>query len=356
MKQIFCLAENIREDLGRVVRASTSPIRLVFRARIILLACEGKSHFAIVRILNTTFSTVRKWLLRFIQNPNLESLEDAPRSGRPPIILAAAKCEVMKFACSEPKAIGADLGNIWTIKNLQKCVEESMGVLLSKSEVHRILNHSDLRPHKVEMWLHSPDPLFQEKVTKISSLYLNPPDDGIVLCIDEKSGMQALERERSVSSRDKGCTVRLDYEYKRHGTQTLLACFEVKTGQVFGHCGKTRKTEDLMEFMEAVAQRYPDQKVYIVWDNLNIHHGYRWDEFNQRHGNRFHFVYTPVHGSWTNQIEIWFGILQRKLIKYGSFVSEQELRDKVLSFIENWNAVGCHPFKWQFRGYLKEAA
>lgn len=356
MKLLLHLAENTREELARIVRASTSPIRLVFRSRIILLANEGKSPCAIAQILNTTFPTVRKWLYRFIQNSQLETLEDAPRSGRPPIILAAAKCEVMKFACSDPKSTGPDFGNVWTIRNLQKCVETSTGILISKSEVHRILNHSDLRPHKVEMWLHSPDPLFQEKVTKISSLYLNPPDDAVVLCIDEKSGMQALERKSSVSSRKNGCAIRMDHEYKRHGTQSLIASFEVKTGEVFGHCGKTRKKEDIMEFMEAIAQRYPNQKVYVIWDNLNIHHGYRWYEFNQRHGSRFNFVYTPVHGSWVNQIEIWFGILQRRLIQHGSFTSEKELQDKVMHFIENWNTVECHPFKWQFRGYTKEAA
>jgi transposase len=356
MKQVFHLTKDMRESLERVLRASTAPIRLVFRARIILLASEGKSHYAIVRMLNTTFSTVRKWVYRFIQSQNLESLEDAHRSGRPTVILAVAKCEVMKFACSEPKAIRPDLGNVWTIRSLQDCVEKSIGVSISKSEINRILSSNDLRPHKVEMWLHSPDPLFQKKVTQISSLYLNPPDDAVVLCIDEKGGMQALERESSLSSRKKGCTVRMDYEYKRHGTQTLIASFEVKTGKVFGHCGKTRKKEDLMEFMEAIAQRYPSQKVYVIWDNLNIHHGDRWRAFNERYGNRFHFVYTPIHGSWVNQIEIWFGILQRKVIKHSSFNSEQELRDRVLCFIENWNAVDCHPFKWQFRGYLKEAA
>jgi transposase len=356
MQATFYLPENIQAELNKIIRASTSQIRLVFRARIILLAGEGKSHSAIVQILHTTFATVRKWLYRFMQNLSVESLEDAPRSGRPAVIPAIAKCEIMKFACSDIKAIRSDFGNVWTIKSLQRCVKESTGVIVSKSEISRILNHNDLRPHKVEMWLHSPDPLFQEKVTRIASLYLNPPNHAVVLCIDEKSGMQALERQSSLSSRQKGCAVRMGYEYKRHGTQTLIACFETKTGKLFGHCGKTRKKEDLMEFMEEVAQRYPEREVYVIWDNLNIHHGDRWREFNERHKERFHFVYTPVHGSWVNQIEIWFGILQRQLIKNGSFDSEQDLQEKVLHFIKNWNEVECHPFKWQFRGYIREAA
>lgn len=166
--------------------------------------------------------------------------------------------------------------------------------------------------------------------------------------------MQAIERKRSLASLDKGCVVRLDHEYKRHGTQTLIAAFEVNTGKVFAHCGKTRKKEDITSFMEEVANHYPTQKVYIIWDNLNIHHGYRWYEFNKKHGERFHFVYTPIHGSWINQIEIWFEILQKKVLKNSSFASEDELREAVLLFIKNWNEINSHPFKWEFRGYQKK--
>jgi len=345
--------ENTKQALEKLIRATTAPIRKVFRARIILLAMQGNCHSVITRLLNTSYATVRKWIKRFNQNPVLESLEDAKRSGRPHIIPSIAKCEIIKFACSDVKMINPDFGNTWTINNLQKCVKKSTGVSVSRSEISRILNSKDLKPHKVKMWLHSPDPCFQEKVTAISSLYLNPPSDGVVLCVDEKSGMQALERKRSLSSNG---TIRLDYEYKRHGTQSLIAGYEPITGKIFGHCGKTRKKEDIMRFMEEVAIRYPKQRVYVIWDNLNIHHGYRWYEFNKRHGNRFCFVYTPVHGSWVNQIEIWFGILQKRLLKNSSIESEEILRNMVLNFIDKWNALDCHPFKWQFRGYIRKAA
>ena len=353
MANAFFLPTDVKKSLTKITRASTSPIRQVFRARIILLTEEGKSPSEILPLLNTTFLTVRKWINRFRADPTIDSLEDAYRSGRPHCIPTIAKCEVMKFACSDIKSTGEDFGNTWTLSHLQKCVKRSTGVLLSKSEISRILNSKDLRPHKVQMWLHSPDPCFQQKVDVISSLYLDPPADAVVLCIDEKSGMQAIEQERTVTVSG---VVRVDCEYKRHGTQTLIAGFEPKTGKVFGRCGKTRKKEDIMDFMEEVANRYPEQEVYIIWDNLNIHHGYRWYEFNQKHGNRFHFVYTPVHGSWMNQIEVWFGILQRKVLKNGSFLSEEELKAQVLDFVAYWNEESCHPFKWQFRGYLKKAA
>lgn len=350
------LCKDTQKNLKKIANAYTSPGNLSFRVRIILLASEGKTHGEISRSLKTSLKTVAKWINRFNLNPSITTLRDAYRSGRPPIIPSLVKCEVVKFACSDIKSANVPFTNTWTIKALQKCVKDSTGVLVSRSEINRILNHKDLRPHKVKMWLHSPDPFFKKKVNKIASLYLTPPDNAIVLCVDEKSGMQAIERKRSLAPKHEGCEVRLDYEYKRHGTQTLIAAFNPKSGHIFGRYGKSRKKEDIMSFMEELALKYPFQQVYIIWDNLNIHHGYSWYEFNQRHGKRFHFVYTPVHGSWVNQIEVWFGILQRKVLKNSSFKSEEELRGAVLEYIKHWNRQECHPFKWQFRGYQEEVA
>lgn len=356
MKVLSNTAEEVRKSLEKLVRASTTMARQVFRARIILLSLAGYNNPQIAKQLKTSLPTVRKWINRFNRNPSLGSLDDAHRTGRPYVIPAIAKCELIKFACCDIKSVLPDSGNVWTIKTLQNCVKKTTGFLLSRSEICRLLNKGELKPQKVNMWLHSPDPHFQEKVTAISSLYLNPPPNVVILCIDEKSGMQALQRRRSISSYEKGCSVRLDYEYIRHGTQSLIASFEVKTGKVFGDCGKTRKKEDIRAFMEKIALRYPMEEVYIIWDNLNIHTGYFWYEFNKRHGDRFHFIYTPVHGSWINQIEIWFGILQRKVLKNGSFTSEEELRLAVLNYLEKWNNEEAHPFKWKFRGYVKKAA
>jgi len=356
MATIFYLPECVQTALQKILRATTSPVREVFRANMVLLAAEGRSYSSIAQALQTTVATVKKWVERFIQNPSLESLVDANRSGRPHTIPSEAKCEVVKFACSDVLTEAPETGNVWTIKSLQNRVENSTGVTISKSEISRILNDDALRPHRVRMWLHSPDPLFKEKTNAIALLYLNPPSDAIVLCIDEKTGMQAVERRRSLAPKHKGCGVRMDSEYKRHGTQTLTACFNVRTGKVYGECGKTRKMADLVNFMEKIAELYPTQKVFIIWDNLNTHRSSYWAEFNKKHGDRFVFVYTPKHGSWINQIEIWFGILQRKELKNGSFRSEEELRTRVLKFVEKWNIEKCHPFRWQFRGYIEKAA
>jgi len=356
MATVFYIPESTHTELQKILRATTSSVREAFRSKIILFAAEGRSYSSIAQALMTTVSTVRKWVNRFIKDPSLKSLVDARRSGRPHIIPSEAKCEVVKFACSDVLKEAPETGNVWTIKALQNRIENSTGVTISKSEISRILNDDALRPHKVKMWLHSPDPLFKEKTNAIASLYLNQPPDAIILCIDEKTGMQAIERKRSLAPKHKGCGVRMDSEYRRHGTQTLIACFDVRTGKVYGECGKTRKMTDLVSFMEKIAKLYPTQKVFIIWDNLNTHCSSYWVEFNKKHGDRFDFVYTPKHGSWLNQIEIWFGILQRKKLKNGSFTSEEELRTAVVKFIKKWNEEECHPFRWQFRGYIKKAA
>ena len=174
-----------------------------------------------------------------------------------------------------------------------------------------------------------------------------------MLCIDEKPGIQALERKYPTQGSRPGKSGRFEFEYIRHGTRTLLAAFETQTGQVFGHCGAQRRASDLLAFMEAVAERYATGPVYVIWDNLNIHHGQRWEAFNQRHGRRFHFVYTPLHASWVNQVEIWFGVLQRRVLKHSSFTTLAELDTALLGFLEHWNTREAHPWNWTFRGPSK---
>ena len=167
--------------------------------------------------------------------------------------------------------------------------------------------------------------------------------------------MQALERKHPTKHSAAG--VRREFEYKRHGTSTLIAAFNISTGEVRGHLQR-RTAANLVDFMETLAQQSPTGDVYIVWDNLNIHHDgkdSRWTKFNERHGGRFHFLHTPKHASWVNQIEIWFSILQRRVLKYGSFSSRRELNAAVRGFIRYWNR-RRHPFNWKFRGTFEPLA
>jgi transposase len=149
---------------------------------------------------------------------------------------------------------------------------------------------------------------------------------------------------------------RYEFEYLRHGTRALIAAFDVHTGQVFGQCRKRRTAKDLAAFMEEVARRYPTGEVYVIWDNLNIHIGEAWARLSERHGDRFHFVHTPKHASWMNQVEIWFSILQRRVLKYADFVSCEQMVRAIIGFIGPWNRREAHPFRWTSAAALHKIA
>ncbi len=166
--------------------------------------------------------------------------------------------------------------------------------------------------------------------------------------------MQALFRERGLIPAQAGKGARLAFEYRRNGTRCLFGAFNVRTGKLLGRCTPTRKREDFLSFMDLVASTYRQKRVHIVLDNLNTHHDTTAGDFitqwNRRHGDRFVFHYTPTHGSWLNQIELWFGILARRVLKHGSFSSVEDLERAVSSFVEQWNESEAHPFRWTYDG------
>ena len=289
----------------------------------------------------------------------MKALKDRPRSGRPPTIGPVARCEVIAMACGLPGEFGVTSHTVWTYDALQQAfAEKRPNEAMSRSSVVRILRGADIRPHRIKMWCHSPDPEFREKATRVCEMYLRPPEGAVVLCVDEKTGIQALGRRFPVKGARAGKGVRMDHHYKRNGTRKLIAAFEVATGRVYGEMRAKRTAADLVELMETIAKRYPDQQVYVIWDNLNIHYDGkddRWTRFNERHGGRFHFVYTPIHASWLNQIEIWFGTLQKRIIKRGVFDSLEQLDQAVLAFIDHYNRWEAHPYRWTFTGYPLQA-
>lgn len=362
------LAPPIREALEHWVRCLTVEYRLVRRAQIVLLAAGGATNAAIARLLRLSEDTVRKWRDRFAANPVLESLDDLPRSGRPGTIPVWARCELMMLACSNreiacghvvedgktPMAKYAPFHDVWTYAKLSEALESRTGYRLGRSEVGRILRAEKIRPHLTRQWLHSPDPEFRPKVKRICDLYLSPPVGAHVICVDEKTSIQALERIHDARPTMPGRLARREYEYVRHGTQVLIAGFDVRTGRVVGKCYAQRTGANLLDFMKQLARLYPHGDIYIVWDNLNTHDERSWAELNARHGYRFHFVYTPKHASWVNQVELWFSVLQRRVIKHGSFESLRALGERIEAFIAHWNEHEAHPFRWKFRGRFTE--
>jgi transposase len=344
------VAPPVRAELEAIAACPTAAHRDVVRARVILLAAEGRNNEAIACAVGVTERTVRKWRLRFAVCSTVAALHDRRRIGRPARITVETRCEVVKLACARPKDNHAPFHEYWTVRALRDAFEVETGVSLSESEIGRILRNVDFRPHQVRLWLHSPDPEFRPKVARICDLYLAPPPGAHVVCVDEKTCIQALSRKHPTRRAAPGAPGRFEFEYKRHGTLTLLAAFDVRRGTVFGQCRERRTAADLDDFMRALARRYPKGEVWIVWDNLNIHCGAAWERFSAEHGGRFHFAYTPKHASWINQVEIWFGILQRRVLALGDFASRDELAERIDGFIAHWNRCEAHPFRWTFRG------
>jgi hypothetical protein len=403
------LSAEERHELTRRVRADTAEQREARRARIVLCLADGLDVQATARAARSSTRTVERWRGRFVCS-RLAGLVDRPGRGRKPTFGHVTRMQILSIAC-DPKSVAivapcrchqlsekqfflrstleklADaktLSPIWQLlvavmgaalvsvpseqskevfipRTIEEVAREAerRGVVktISKSSVQRILSEGDLHPHKIRGWMHSPDPEFQQKVTEICELYQNPPPHSVVICVDEMTGIQAIERCNADRGAYPGGLGRREYEYIRNGTQVLLAGWNVQSGEVTAICKDQRAASDLLELMEEIARRYPDSRVHIVWDNLNTHVNgpeKRWDTFNARHQNRFVFHYTPIHASWVNQVELFFSIVRRRCLKHASFRSTFHLHLKVLEFIAQWNS-RPHPFRWTFGGYPLQA-
>ncbi len=319
----------------------------------VLLAAEGHSIASIARQMGTCRPRVTDWLHRF-ESERAVGLTDRPRSGRPSEISPLERHQVIAVACRSPREFGLQR-EVWSHESLQRALLTSDLVRsISRTTVGRVLDEAEIKPHRIKRWCHSKDPAFQEKMKAIVELYVRRPKGEPVLCIDEKTGMQALSRSRQLQRPRPGREGRFEFEYRRNGTRCLFACFNVGTGKVVGRCTERRTREDFFSFMDRVAQVYRQRRVHVVLDNLNTHRdttqGAFVTEWNRAHGDRFVFHYTPTHGSWLNQVELWFGIVSRRILRYGNFHSPDELVGAVEAFIREWNETEAHPFRWTYEG------
>ena len=284
----------------------------------------------------------------------MDGLDDLPRSGRPREVTSLERHQVTATACRSP----ADRGFqrvLWDHATLARAVT-SAGLVrsISARTVGRILHDAEIKPHPVKMWCHSQDPAYQEKMRAIVERYVHLPKGEPVLSIDEKTGMQALSRRRPLQPAGPGRRARFDFEYERNGTRCLFACFNAGSGMVLGRCTTQRTRTDFLSFMDCVASTYRQRRVHVILDNLNTHRDTRqgafMTEWNGRHGNRFVFHYTPTHGSWLNQVELWFCVLSRRILRYGDFHSPDELVAAIRAFMHQWNQTEAHPFRWTYEG------
>lgn len=347
------IPDAVRPELEVMARSTTLSHALVERARIVLAGADGTATSEIAMRVGCEERTVRKWKARFRRCPSVVALHDLPRSGRPARISLATRCEVVALACERPDEKLTPFRDTWTRQALAAATLAVTGVLLSVSEIGRILHFNNLRPHLVRYWLNSKDPDFAAKAERVCDLYLRPPPGAVVYCVDEKP-IQVLGRRYPMLVTD-DAIVRKEYEYIRRGTCCLIAAFEVATGKVIGEVVEHRTGEETVAFVEKLAAKHPHQDVYVVWDNLNTHKDgptKRWTKFNERHGNRFHFVCTPIHASWLNQVEIWFSILEKRVLKHADFADIAAAKARVLGFIDLWTTQLAHPFRWTWR-YIK---
>lgn len=262
--------------------------------------------------------------------------------------------------------------NRWTISDLTEEVHQQNISAMSASSVWRLLDQAALKPHKWVYWLNSPDPAFESKMLHIVNLYLHPPADGLLFSLDEKTGIQALERKYPDQPTQPSQPYRREHSYQRHGTQDLLAAFEVSSGNVFAQTLNGHSSVYWEGFIKELVSRYPEsQKFHFIQDNYSTHSTpqlcqlvaelcrvslpelktqedrRRWLMQNDK---RIVFHYLPTHASWLNQIEIWFSALSRKLLKRLNVSSLQELKDKIVKFIEYYNDQLAHPYKWTYTG------
>lgn len=347
------LSRRERATLDAIHREQRAEAREWRRARMIVMAAEGQSVAAIARSLGTSRSRVTEWISRF-ERERLDGLVDSARSGRPSVITPMERHQVVAAACQAPSAFGL-VRDVWSHKSLAHAVMKAGLVRsISPSTVGEILDEAEIHPHRVKAWCHSNDPDFQRKMRGIVRLYLRPRQGEPVLCIDEKTSIQALSRARDLKLAAPGQEGRQDFEYKRHGTRCLFACFNIHTGKVLGRCWAQRRREEFLQFMDLVARTYRQKRVHVVLDNLNTHHDTRQGTFvsdwNDSHGGRFVFHYTPTHGSWLNQVELWFGIMTRRVLRHGNFHCPEALVDRIEEFIAAWNEEEAHPFRWTYKG------
>jgi transposase len=332
-----------RAELQRRVRGHTTPQRAAKRARIVLLAAEGVPNRQIAPMVDMNEHTVAQWRRRF-EAEGLAGLQDRKRPGRPLVYDHDQRLRIVATVTQEPP----DPASHWSHSQLAKALAD-MGI--SASQLGRILADLDIKPHRVRSWITRPnDPRFWERAADICGLYLVPPTNALVLSVDEKTGMPARSRTRPTTRPAPRRPTRQEHEYVRHGTAILLAALDVHGGGIFTATDLDRNTAaNFIAFLDDLDAKVPaGLEVHLVLDNGSSHiaRDTRWWFVDHP---RFHPHDTPSHASWLNQVELFFSILARRLLKRGEFRSVEDLVGKVMAFIADDNRT-AKPFRWTYDG------
>jgi transposase len=312
------------------------------RAQMVLWWCEGRSAASIAKLAGTTKPTVYKWVERY-ELGGLAALDDRVSTGRPRSVPGRVRARILALTkLPPPEETGL---SHWSSHEMVKYLKQHDGVSVSHNFVATLWRENDLQPHRHGTFKVSRDPNFSTKVVDVVGLYLDPPAGAIVLSIDEKTQVQALDRTQPVLPLTFGKTEKRTHDYIRHGTTNLFAALDVLTGKVIGRCFTRRRTEEFIAFMDQVVRSYPgEQEIHVVLDNLSTHHNDDVDAWLARHHN-VHFHFTPTGSSWINQIETWFGIITKQAIRRGTFTSLARLIKRINDYIDHWNE-NAEPFTW----------
>jgi transposase len=330
------LSQQNREELIRWAQSRTLPAGDVFRARLMLALADGKSWNQIQTELHTSRPTISRWKKRFEQQ-GLSGLDPRHKGSAPSKATASAQARVLRKTMQRP----ADGGTHWS------CRKMAAALGLSKSTVQRIWRQARLKPHRLDRYMASNDPQFEEKAADIIALYMKPPQHAAVFCVDEKSAIQALDRMDPVLPMSPGRAERHGFEYYRHGTLSLYAALDVRTGKVVGKTASRHTSTEFIDFLGlVVAGARWASEIHIILDNLSAHKTKAVAEFLEANPKvRFHF--TPTYSSWLNQVEIWFSKIERDVIARGVFTSVADLARKLRKYIRAYGK-SAKPFRWTY--------
>jgi len=329
------VSDEQRALLERWVGAQKTPQSVALRARIVLLAAAGETNSEIARRLAVSRPTVILWRSRFGEGGTAALTETRPGRGRKPTI-PAAKIKAIVRATTQTTPPGQ---THWSCRTMAK----AHGV--SPATVQRIWDAHGLKPHRVRTFKLSNDPRFSEKLTDVVGLYLNPPEQAIVLCVDEKSQIQALDRTQASLPMKKGRAGTMTHDYKRNGTTTLFAALDVLQGTVVGQCLPRHRHQEFLKFLRTLDREFPGQReLHLIVDNYRTHKHDNVDAWLQKHP-RFHLHFIPTSSSWLNLVERWFRELTEKAIRRGVFHSVPELTAAIDAFLQA-NNQDPKPFIW----------
>ena len=326
-------------ELERLVRSGNSPQKVALRSRLLLLAHQGLPNRAIAAQLRISRPTVLAVRAAFIED-GLAAVTGIRRRKRSPKVLTPeVEQRILDTTLTTRPGDGS---THWSVRMLAA----RLGV--SRTIVHRVWQRHDVQPHRVERFKLSNDPQFEQKVRDIVGLYLNPPDRALVLCVDEKSQIQALDRTAPILPLRPGLPERQTHDYKRHGTTTLFAAFNILNGKVIGTCQERHRSREFIRFLNHLEKHLPaDQQVHLIMDNYCTHKSVevqRWLKPKKR--QRFQFHFTPTSSSWLNQVERFFALITGRMIRRGTFHSTAELEKAIYAWLANWNGSPT-PFVWK---------